>query len=179
MRRLRVVLEFLIVALITILLISAGQWYTDLPSRIVIHFNASGYPNGWAERSVILWSLLPCIGVGQALVLRALSRWMEGSAARTPTSMNVPRNDLFLRISEPERRKALAPGALYLQWVAILLLLLFIYILEGVGATSIGRVDRWSAIPVYVVLAGILLPIPFLTRVTRKRIEASHAREHP
>lgn len=179
MSGLRIVLEFLLVALIATLIVGAANWYPELPDHVVLHFNASGEPDGWADRSAVLWFLFPAIGVILAVVLRTLGRWMEGSAARSPGSINVPRKELFLLLSEDGRRHALVPTAIYLRWVGVLILALFIYIVEGLAATSIGRVASWSTLPVLGFLVAVLVPLPFMARATRGRIEAAHASEHP
>lgn len=170
--RLRSILDFLIVTEVAILVTSAVGWYPQLPDRIVIHLNAQGAPNGWASKSILIWGLLPVIGVVITIGLQALVRWLEGSAARNPVGINMPQREAFHALPEEGRRMALAPVATYLRYTTVLLLALFIYIEEGLGRVSTGASSTWSSIPVFVFVLAVFAGIPFLLRSTNKAIHA-------
>ncbi|MBK8229529.1 MAG: DUF1648 domain-containing protein [Candidatus Eisenbacteria bacterium] len=91
-------LEVLALAsLVSLLGLVAGYW-TQLPERIPTHFGASGRPDGWGGRSMLL--LLPLVTlvmygtltlVGQ---FRSTSTTPGGSPRRTPWRSTV-RPDVF------------------------------------------------------------------------------------
>ncbi len=172
MQRLRSLLDFLIVAGVGILVVGAANWYPQLPDRIVIHLNGSGEPDGWAPRSVLLWSLFPAIGIGLTVGIQALVRWLEGPAARNPVGINIPDREAFMALAEDARRIALVPVALFMRYTAVLVLGLFIYSVEGMGRLSTGASTSWSSIPVFVFVGAILAAIPFMASRTRRRIQS-------
>ncbi len=172
MRRLRSILDFLIVAAVGILVVSAVNWYPMLPERIVIHLNSAGAPDGWAARSVVLWSLFPAIGVGLTIGLRSLARWLEGVAARNPAGINLLDREAFMALPEDARLIALAPVALFMRYTAVLVLSLFIYIVEGLGRLSTGASSSWSSVPVFVFVVALMTALPLMIRQIRRHITA-------
>ncbi|MCB0787370.1 MAG: DUF1648 domain-containing protein [Flavobacteriales bacterium] len=164
-------LTIVLLCLVGTILWRTMHWYPQLPDRIVLHMNGSGAPDGWTGKSIAAWSLLPMIGLGLSVVLFALAAWMEGSAAYSLHSVNVPDKKRFLALPIEARRTVLMPTAIYLRSVAILILLLFGYILEGLARTSLGTHTHWPAWPVLVFVLIVLLGIVPLQRSTRKAMD--------
>ena len=170
MRRANTFLDLFLLILAIILVVTAAVWYPALPDRSVIHMNGAGQPDGWAERNPITWSLLPGLGLLLALVLRSVGRWMEGSAAKNPKGFNMPDQKRFMALSEEDRRTALTPTATYLRYTAMMILVLFTYIIEGLGRLSTEHADAWPAWPVFFLVMLIIAGIPWLIRRTRRAI---------
>lgn len=175
MRRLCSVFDFLIVAAIGILVVGAINWYPQLPDRIVLHLNAAGEPDGWAPRTPLSWGIPAIIGFVLAAVIKLITRWLEGSAAESPGSINVPERARFIALSLADRRAALQPTSLFLRYATVLLLCLFIYVQEGMGRLSVGASNSWSIWPVWLIVGAILVVLPWLIQRTRTLIRAAGA----
>lgn len=171
---LRSILDLLLVTSIGILVVGAINWYPQLPERIAIHLNATGEPDGWAARTPWTWGLPAALGLILAAIFKGLITWLDGSAAASPHSINVPDRKRFVALSVDQRRTALQPTGLYLRYVAVLVLFLFIYVQEGIGRVSTGASATWPVWPVLLLVLGILAPLPSLVRSTRRRIELAH-----
>jgi uncharacterized membrane protein len=74
--------------------------YDQLPERIPTHFDASGTPNGYMERSIASWFLLPLVGAISALTI-AFSSIYTG---RNPNRWNVPNKQAFLALNDAQRQ---------------------------------------------------------------------------
>lgn len=179
MSRIRILLDFLIVCAVAFLGVNAINWYPQLPDRIVIHLNGAGEPDGHAARSILLWGLLPGIGMALTAGLQAIARWAEGAAAHNPAGINMPQRAAFLALSEEGRRNALAPTAIYLRFTALLVLFLFNYIVEGLGRLSTGASQTWSSIPVFFVVGAMLIGVPILIGSTTRAIARAGAQDDP
>lgn len=173
MFKLKSILDLLIVSAVGVLVTSALNWYPSLPKNFVIHMNGAGHPDGWAQRSALLRGLLPTIGVAFTVGLQALVRWLEGSAAKNPSGINLPQREKFLALPIEGRRKVLAPIANYLRVTAVLLLSLFIYIVEGLGRLSTGASVSWSPLPVFVFVGSMLMGVLFLMRSISRAMNAT------
>jgi uncharacterized membrane protein len=111
--------------------VTAWVW-PHLPEVIPIHFGATGEPDGWGDRWVIL--LLPFFGIALFGILRAL--------ARVPDSYNYPwaiTPENAARQYRLARRFVLAFG--------LLVALIFLHLVIGTAAVALGRtagLGRWS-----------------------------------
>lgn len=145
----------------------AIRWLPELPARFPIHFNASGTPDGWSE-SRATWFLLPALSLA-IVALFGLIAWSIGPLARgAPGLVNVPRKDLFLRLSPAGRRAVLAPTRAYLVWIVSLVTWLFVWIVEGTARVAVGQAATLSSWPVFVFLAVTLATlVPFYTATAR------------
>jgi hypothetical protein len=140
-------------------------WFPQLPERFPVHFNASGAPDRWSERGAS-WFLLPGLSLG-IIAFFALIAWsIKPLVHGAPGLVNVPRRDLFVRLSAAGREVVLAPTRAYLAWVISLVAWLFVWILEGSARVAVGQAATLSSWPVFVFLAlvlGTLLPFYLIT----------------
>lgn len=170
MRFLRSILDFLIVTGVGILVVGAINWYPQLPERIAFHLNASGEPDGWVQRTPLAWAFPAAIGLVLTAAFRGIIGWLEGSSAASSSSINVPDRDRFATLSIADRRTALQPTALFLRYTTVLILVLFIYVQEGMGRLSTGASSSWPVWPVAIVVLAILGGLPWLMHRTRSLI---------
>ena len=95
--------RLMLVAHVPILLgwiILAWVVYDRLPERIPTHFDATGNPDGYMERSIVSWFMLPLVGTISALTI-AFSSVYTG---RNPHRWNVPNKQAFLALSDAQRQ---------------------------------------------------------------------------
>lgn len=95
--------RLLLIAHLPILLgwiVLASIAYDALPDRIPTHFDASGTADGFMNRSIMSWFLLPLVGVISALTIVLLGIISE----RYPQFMNVPNKSAFVALSNEQRR---------------------------------------------------------------------------
>lgn len=85
--------------LLTILL--AAYYYSELPQRFPAHFDFSGAPDRWSEKSVFSWFIIPVIsGIVQMLVLST------GYFIRKyPSMVNLPEKEKFLAAPQEIKNK--------------------------------------------------------------------------
>lgn len=171
MRLFRIIIDFLVVASVATLVVGAVNWYPLLPERIVMHLNGAGEPDGWAQRTPWTWGLPAGLGFILAAIFRGLIVWLDVNAATGPNALNIPDRGRFIALSVEQRRTALQPTALYLRYVAVLVLFLFIYVQEGIGRVSTGASATWPVWPVLVIVMAIIMGVPLLLRTTRRTIE--------
>lgn len=136
----------------------ALAWWPQLPARIPIHFDAAGEPDRWAERSVAAWFLAPAIMLLLCALLGALATWIDRLARNSPELINVPRKDLFLKLSPAARCEVAAPARAVLVWVLVGVNLLGLTIVEGMGRVAVHGQGTVSIVPVvaFVAFAGAL-----------------------
>ena len=104
------------------------------------------------------------------LFLYLLAKGLPSSASRSPSSVNLARKDLFLRLSIEGRTAVMAPTSTYVLWVFMLLQGLFLYIVEGMGRMATGAWTVLPVWPVFLFLAGVLGALPLLVRSTNKAL---------
>jgi len=156
---------------VAVLVQRALHWYPLLPDPFPIHFNGAGEADGWATKSPLAWALIPAVGMLLALGLWALARYTRIVAVRSPGLFNMPDKTRFLALNEQGRKAAVAPMASYLHTVSLLVMVLFLYIVEGIGRVATGMSATHLAWPVLVFVGGALGGLPFLLRATRKAID--------
>jgi hypothetical protein len=156
---------------------TAIAWYPDLPDRLPMHFDAAGEPDRFAPKSVGAWFLLPGIALGMLVFLGAVS-WGIGALVRSsPGLCNVPRKDVFLRLS-PEGRLAVAgPVRRFLLATLVIFQGMFVWMVEGSARVAVGDCATLASWPVLVCVGAVLgLLWPFY-RSTGKAIERQARRE--
>jgi len=154
----------------------AFAWLPSLPERFPIHFNAAGEPDGWST-SRAAWFLLPAIATVLLLALFGASRLVGGLARSSPALMNIPRKDVFLRLSPDGRAAATAPAQAYLGVVLGLVQLLFLYILEGTGRVAVEQAPMLPSWPVFVFLGIVFATLPVFLIATIRAVDARAAEE--
>ena len=95
--------------------------YPALPSRIPIHFAFDGTPDGWAQKSLIVWLLLPMVGVG----LWGLIELIGMGITRSPTFVNLPNKEKFLALPKEKQYRIVERLREVLGWIVAGVLLLF------------------------------------------------------
>lgn len=136
----------------------AISWWPKLPEKIPVHFNAAGEPDRWVERSMGAWFLAPIIMVALCALLGGIARWIDRLAVHTPGMLNIPRKDLFLRLSPAGRCAAVLPTRSLLVWVLLGINVLGLGIVEGMGRVAVEGGGTVSILPVvaFVAFSGAL-----------------------
>lgn len=163
-------------ALLALLVVRTFHWYPLLPDRFPIHFNGAGEPDGWSDKGAA-WFLGPGLALVLGTFLFLLAKGLPASAGRYPSMVNLPRKDLFLRLSPEARTAVMAPTSTYLLWVVMLLQLLFLYIVEGMGRMATGAWTVLPVWPVFLFLVGVLGGLPFLIRTINRALAKACAQE--
>ena len=130
----------------------AVWWFPQLPEKFPVHFNASGTPDGWSERG-FMWFLLPILGLAIFCLFGVIMATIAPLARRSPGIVNMPKKDLWMKLSPEGRAATLAPTSAFLAFVIVLVELLFIFIMEGSGRVALGLATTLPPWPVFVFLA--------------------------
>ena len=155
----------------------AIYWYPQLPERFPIHFNFAGEPDGWADKSIAMWLMLPGISLVMLAFLGGISYWMGSLVRNTPGLVNVPRKDLFVKMSVAGRMTVVAPTQTFLAWVLALMTFLFVWIVEGTGRVAVHEDATVAVWPVFIFLVGVLGVLPFYWVATSRRLTDAAMRE--
>jgi uncharacterized membrane protein YidH (DUF202 family) len=129
-------------ALTTVFAVVAAHW-TELPAQVPTHFGASGFPNGWGDKSG-LW-VLPLTSVIVYIGLTLASRYQR--------FINIP---FRIERNTPEVRRLLLSMSIVLKTV---LLLVFAYIAWANVNTALGRSEGLGRYFLPVSLALISTPL--------------------
>ncbi|MFM1822581.1 MAG: hypothetical protein RI967_847 [Planctomycetota bacterium] len=171
------VLAVFVVLLHAVVWWRAAAWYPQLPEQIPMHFDGSGAPDRWSPKSVGAWFLLPAIAAGMMLFLGAIG-WGLGALVRnTPGLCNMPKKELFLKLSPEGRMIAVAPTRLFLLATMALFQGMFAWMVEGSARVAMGTSATLAVWPVFVVVGGVLvLLVPYFV-ATGRAIEREARRE--
>ena len=155
----------------------AIYWYPQLPERFPIHFNFAGTPDGWANKGLVAWFMLPGISVVMTCVFGSVAWWLGSLIRTTPGLVNVPRKDIFVKLSLEGRMTILAPTQTFLAWVIALVSYLFVYIVEGTARVGVLHEPMLSSWPVAFFLVGVLGVLPFYYIKTGRILDDAARRE--
>ncbi len=116
----------------------SGWAYPRLPGRIPVHFNASGNPDCWAEKSRGLWFALPIVALGMTGLMYLMSLAVKG-ARRNPRWLNIPNKAQFLALP-PERQAPIwrELGMMFF-WLAVPLISLFAFLQVAIWMAAVGK----------------------------------------
>lgn len=175
-RRVLAVCVALIVLAEVTLWVRAILWFPKLPERFPVHFNAAGTPDRWSERGAT-WFMLPALSLGILAFFTLIAWSLRPLTQSAPGLVNVPRKDLFVRLSPAGRAVVLAPTHAFLAWIMSLVVWLFVWILEGSARVAVGQDATLSSWPVFVFLGLVVTTlVPFYVATSRAIVSAA-ARE--
>jgi hypothetical protein len=97
-----------------------------------------------------------------------LAAHLPRMASKDPGLINLPEKQRFMQLDEASRAVAVRPTAVYLRAVAVLVLGLFLYIIEGTGRMATGAWTTLPAWPVLLFVGGVIGGLPLLLRATRR-----------
>ena len=120
-----------------------------------MHFNAAGEPDRWVERSAGAWFFAPVLMAVLCVFLGAIARWIDRLARASPQIVNVPRKDLFLRLSADARAEVVLPTRTLLVWTLVGVQLLGLTIVEGMGRVAVLGQATVSILPVVAFVAFV------------------------
>lgn len=157
----------LIVAAQTAIWWRAMHWYPLLPERFPIHFNIRGDPDGWSTKGA-MWFALPIVSLVLLALLAGVTLLIDRLARRSPTLVNMPNKELFLRLSEQGRSDAVRPARTLLLSIDAIVMLVFAFIIEGTGRVAVGQMATLPSWPILVLLGVIFTcVIGFMLATTR------------
>lgn len=118
----------------------AANWYPRIPDRFPIHFDLAGTPDGWANKSIATWFMLPGCATGISVLL-VLIGWVliPLLAAHSPEFINIPNKARFLKLSADDRVRTMQPMTSLLTLVAALVTMLFGSLLEQTARVAVGE----------------------------------------
>jgi uncharacterized membrane protein len=150
--------------------------YPALPSRIPIHFAFDGVPNGWADRSVWTWLMMPGIGLAIWGLMELIGHWIVSN----PDNINVPNKDKYLALPSDRKREVAENVRVVLLWQVVALLVLFGAIQYSIYLASISpvigeRVNETIGLSVLVLVPiGAIVLIVKLTRMIDRVSSRAH-----
>lgn len=121
--------------------------------------------------------MLPALSLGILAFFTLIAWSIRPLSQSAPGLVNVPRKDLFVRLSPAGRAVVFAPTRAFLAWVISLVAWLFVWILEGSARVAVGQEATLSSWPVFVFLGLIVTTlVPFYVATSRAIVTAA-ARE--
>jgi len=136
--------------------------WPQLPERIPTHFGADGLPDGWGERTLLSWFLLPLIAVALTLAMYGFRAVMP----RHPGWVNLPDQRRLSDLPEAARGPVLEMFSGFLALVQAQLLVIFAIIQHATYRTALGGSSQGAMILVLVlaVVASPFLLVVFFLR---------------
>lgn len=126
--------------------------YSVLPARFAAHFDASGVPDRFVDKSLGAWLALPILFTVLTALFALMAVAIPKVAVKYPRFLNVPEKSLFLRLTDEARATALAPMQDLALMMGPALHLLAAYIQWGSATMALQPGARLSATPVAFVL---------------------------
>lgn len=126
------------------------HYYPQMPERMVVHFAASGEPNGWSDRLsfFVLFSIFEAVVVALGLALPAILNAIPASF------VNIPNSHYWLA---PERREdTVAFLRRHILWIESATLLFLIAIAQMVFTINLGGAERRLPGDFWIVLAAFV-----------------------
>jgi hypothetical protein len=173
-----VLLAILVVVLLqAVIWWRAASWYPQLPEQIPMHFDGSGTPDRWSPKSVGAWFMLPGLSLGMLVFLGAIVWGMGALVRHTPGLCDMPKKDLFLKLSPEGRMAVVAPTRAFLLASLALFQGMFVWGVEGSARVAMGTSATLAVWPVFVVVGGMfVLLVPYFI-ATGRAIEREARRE--
>ena len=146
--------------LITAMVVWAVQVYPDLPDSIPVHFDGSGAPDRYADKSLQDLMLLPIVSAGLTGLMYLLGLLV--ASGRGLESVSMPRRDEFLALRPEQQAGALVILRDTMFWSGATVNLVFGALLVGTIRVSMGDASTlglgiWIAVGLACVvpLAGV------------------------
>jgi uncharacterized membrane protein len=127
--------------------------FADLPDRFPIHYDMSGKPDGWAEKSMPFWLLFPLLALGMTVLFYTLGL-LVNYFKKHPRLINIPHKQKFLallpELQEPVWQRVRA----MLYWMAVPMNAMFIFIMHFIYSQATGKyqIDFWWGLIALMVL---------------------------
>jgi uncharacterized membrane protein len=152
---------YLIGITLIILWVVSLKAYSELPSRIPVHFNWDGTPNRWDDKTVLHFFLLPGIASLISTFMLIISQY--------PQLYNFPQKEEVKTWPEEYKIPVYAVLNRMMYWVGFLIALMFLFIqiqiIQGAKSQSFQPANLW---PMWILVAVItLLPIYYLVTLSR------------
>lgn len=132
-----------------------------LPDTIPVHFGIDGRPDGWADRSLASWFLLP----GVALALTALMGAFRVLIRRYPRMVNLPDRTKLSELPEAAREPVLEMLSGFLAMVQAEMLVIFGLIQLASYRAAMGEPSQGTMVLVLILavaMSPVLLVVFFL-----------------
>lgn len=136
-------------ALIAAAIIASVALWGMLPEQVPIHFNLSGEPDRWVERSFFSWYVLPLVALGVVVFFLALIRL----ATRNPKLWNVPNPKLWLALSPEQREPVVEIFRRFMGWTSLRVSIIMIIVQAAVYLTAVRAIRGITWYTGFLVLA--------------------------
>jgi uncharacterized membrane protein len=111
-------------------------YYPQIPARMPVHWNATGDPNGWAQKSLAAVFFLPALGLYMQVFFLVLKRDLTHARMTLPGEHTAE----FLRGKE----HYLLMNILLVEWARIAIALLFLIISLLIISTTVNELNRFT-----------------------------------
>ncbi len=98
--------------------------YQSLPLRYPSHFNFDGVPDGWTDKNLFSWFIIPAI----SLALLSFMYFITPLFRKYPQFINIPGKEKFLELSDERKEPVFKLAENLMGMIAIVEQLLFLYI---------------------------------------------------
>ncbi len=157
------------------LLIHAAASYDALPERLPVHFDVSGQPDRWADKSWSSWLALPLSAAGLTALLY-LASGLVALARRKPKLLSLPHKEKFLALPATQQEPVWQRLRAIPRWLAVPTNGLMLYAQLSVWHTaSSGRsMAVWPLLLLVGVMGAITIGITVsMVRAVRRAVERS------
>ena len=167
----------LVLALVALWGLALGEW-SELPQRVPVHFDAAGRPDAFAPKGVVAWFAVPVLGSGLGLLLGCvLPRFLLRAARRNSPFLNVPNKQRFRMLPVAARERAVAAPLPWLLAMAVVLQILFAWLVHGSARVAHGEWQVLPPGPTFVLVSAVVLLAIVLavsgSRAVRRELAAS------
>ncbi len=169
------------IGLLLALIVGSGIVWPALPERIPIHFGFDGKADGWTDRSLLVWFLLPMLAVLVTVVIDWAGRLIQ----RRPDLINIPSKEAFLALTPAQRQPVIDTLRRSMCWLAMIITSMFGVIQIGSYRTALGddgEVFIMVALGIGIVVMSLMSAIMLASVQSRldAQIRAARAnRENP
>ena len=149
--------------------------YPRLPERIPMHFDLSGQPDAWQQRSLVAWLMLPIIATGTALLVELASRM----SVQNPQLWNVPDKPRFLALTPEERAPIIHRLQNFMGLVGVAVTGVLTMVQASVYLAAIQPVPRmpiYTLVPIVLLVGALLVAGLRMNRGIAALIRDAHGR---